>query len=350
LPVAREPGSFSYDKKSAGMKGTATETTAMQRRMLTLLHEARNLDKGLRHCKFSKTVMIPDKYATHGKCIGTHEMRGEITRWFDRCSRLEHELQTNKAQRHQGVEMMLEQLERASADRDAQNKMHRDKVHKLEGDLQNLKVELTNVRLEKAELTEKEQKMNEENLPVLDQIDVNLGKSREAVDRLTADAEMLSSMFRLQVNENRKTIEEREEIARELTKVHRTLKGEKLKSQFKGDELQKKETLYQRTLDARRLTHESYLEQKAKIKEAEERMREREAEHQARLAEVADRDAEIARLREELQSAHREIDELEQQKKYCMAQFKFHTGKPYSTLLEQFKAKPVAESDPHPAT
>merc|ERR1719229_709738 len=113
--------------------------------------------------------------------------------------------------------------------------------------------------------------MVKENLPVLDQIDVDLEQLFGDVDQLTADAEMLSSMFRLQVEENRKTIEEREEISKELNKVHRQLKGEKLKSQFKGDELQKKETLYQRTLDARRVTHESYLEQKAKIQEVEKR-------------------------------------------------------------------------------
>merc|ERR1712087_969689 len=119
-------------------------------------------------------------------------------------------------------------------------------------------------------LQEKNQKMVNENLPVLDKIDKQLSKSREQVDQLTADAEMLSSMFKLQVEENRKTVGERDQISEELKKVHRQLKSEKLKNQFKEDEFRKKESLYERTVEARQATHTLYLEQKAQIAEVKE--------------------------------------------------------------------------------
>merc|ERR1712087_195380 len=149
-------------------------------------------------------------------------------------------------------------------------------------------------------LQEKNQKMVNENLPVLDKIDKQLVKSREAVDQLTADAEMLSSMFKLQVEDNRKTLDERDEISKELNKVHRSLKSERLKNQFKEDEFKKKESLYERTVEARKATHTLYLDQKAKITEVEEKMRLREIEWQEKLKEVERKDAEIEAFREEL--------------------------------------------------
>merc|ERR1712066_532165 len=114
-------------------------------------------------------------------------------------------------------------------------------------------------------------------------MDKLLGKSREAVEVLTADAELLSKMFREQVTDNRVNIERHEEMSKELSRTHKQLKNERLKNQFKEDELQKKETLYLRTMAARKSIHESYLEQKTKITEMEDKMRSREEDWQEML-------------------------------------------------------------------
>merc|ERR1712087_409537 len=114
-----------------------------------------------------------------------------------------------------------------------------------ETDVASLKGELNNVKREKADFQEKNLKMINENLPVIDKIDKQLTKSREHVDQLTADAEMLSSMFKLQVEENRKNVGERDEISEELKKVKRQLKHEQTKTGFKEDEYKKKESLYE---------------------------------------------------------------------------------------------------------
>merc|ERR1712151_354274 len=346
VPRTSEPGPFSFDEKRVGEKGersSSLQATPLQKGLLCILKETQDLDKDIRHLKFGRTITIPDKHRAAGKTIGTHEIRKEITYWYDLCSRLEHELQTRKAQRHTPWEIQVEQLKAKEKEKDQQNLSLKARVHELEGDVTGVKQELLSIRREKTELQEKNQKMVNENLPVLDKIDKQLVKSREAVDQLTADAEMLSSMFKLQVEDNRKTLDERDEISKELNKVHRSLKSERLKNQFKEDEFKKKESLYERTVEARKATHESYLQQKTKIVEVEERMRTREQEWEEKLKEVEKKDAEIAALTEELWNEHQEIDELEQQKKLCMQEFKAATGRPYSMLLEQFKVAPPEE-------
>merc|ERR1712139_181028 len=133
-----------------------------------------------------------------------------------------------------------------------------------------------------------------------------------------------------------------EEISNELAKLGKQLKNERLKNQFKEDELQKKETLYLRTMAARKSIHEAYLEQKAQITEVEEKMKKRDDDWQEMLKVVQLRDSEIKHLKEDLLRAHQRIDELEQQKKMCMTEFKRITGKPVNMLLEQFKAEPTS--------
>merc|ERR1712232_111751 len=140
-------------------------------------------------------------------------------------------------------------------------------------------------------------------------------------------------MFKIQVEENQKNVDDRDEISRELTKTQRLLKSERLKHQFKEDELQKKETLYLRTVEARKSIHESYLEQKVKIGEVEEKMRQREADWQDMLKVVEGRDLEIGNLRDDLRHMSQDVDELEQQKKLCMKEFQKITGRPFNMLL-----------------
>lgn len=252
---------------------------------------------------------------------------------------MEHRLQTSKAQRHQG-EDEIKKLKDQSALKDADNNKSIHKISQLEEDVSKLKIELGNTAREKGELVEKNQKMAKENLPVLEQIDVELAKLAEATDQLTADAEMLSSMFRLAVEENRRTLQERGEKAKELSKVRDKLRKERDICTYKQEELQKKETLYQRCVEARRLTHESYIDQKKKIKEVDVKMQEREAEWEAMMDVLKGRDQQIELLGEELRAAHKEIDELEQQKKHAMQELQRHRGQPYSALLEQIKAQP----------
>merc|ERR1719217_302394 len=115
---------------------------------------------------------------------------------------------------------------------------------------------------------------------------------------------------------------------------------------FKEDELQKKETLYLRTMAARQSMHEAYLEQKAKITEIEQQMKKREAEWQEMLSVIEGRDNEIKKLKEDLRRANLRIDEMEQQKKMCMTEFKKQTGKTFDALLHQFKATPTSPDEP----
>merc|ERR1719261_2308204 len=145
------------------------------------------------------------------------------------------------------------------------------------------------------------------------------------------------------MKDNKSNVEKHEEISKELAKIHKALKNEKLKNQFKEDELQKKETLYVRTMAARKSIHESYLEQKAQITEVEEKMKKRDDDWQEMLKVVQGRDNEIRHLKEDLMRTNQRIDELEQQKKMCMTEFKRITGKPWNMLLEQFKSEPTSQ-------
>jgi chromosome segregation ATPase len=177
---------------------------------------------------------------------------------------------------------------------------------------------------------------------MLNQIEKLASKSRESVDVLTADAALLSNMFREQVKDNRDNIEQCNDISKELTKVQKQLKNERVKGQCKDDELAKKETLYLRTMAARKSIHEAYLEQKAQITEVEEKMAKRDADFQEMLKVVNGRDCEIRHLKEDLCRSHQRIDELEQQKKMCMTEFTRITGRPVNMLLDQFKAVPTS--------
>mmetsp|Transcript_46977 Transcript_46977/g.145118 ORF Transcript_46977/g.145118 Transcript_46977/m.145118 type:complete len:564 (-) Transcript_46977:91-1782(-) len=340
LPVALEPGPFTLDKRKQGDKGGAAELTLMQWRLLTVLREMQSLDKGLRNLKTGEQVHIADKNQASGKSAALDELQKEIKRWFDKCIGLERELSSGKGHRQTAFELQVEQLTAKCAEKDQQNKQHITSVHKLESDVQGWKYELANLRREKAELVERNAKMAKENLPVLE-IDKLLSKSREAVERLSKDAEKLSAMFRLQVRENKKTGEDQEEISKELTKVRRQLACEQQNSLRQESELEKKETLYLRTMAARKCIHESYMEQKAQIARAEEQMREREAGWQEMLKVLEGRDSEIKQLQGDLRRAQKRIEELNQQKQMCMEAYEKATGRPGASLLQRFRPSPT---------
>merc|ERR1712096_3314 len=103
---------------------------------------------------------------------------------------------------------------------------------------------------------------------------------------------------------------------------------------------QKKETLYLRTMAARKSIHESYLQQKEKTAEAEEKMRQRDNDWQEMLKVIEVRDCEIRQYQMDPARGNQRIDELEQQKKKCMEAFKKETGRTFNMLLEQFKVEP----------
>jgi len=344
IPQISDDGPFTYDKTrfDKAEDGMVMELSSLQSRLLTVLRQMQSLDRGLRNMKFGQQVNIPEKNRRDGKVVAADQLRVEVTKWFTKCQKLEQELQANKAQRHAPLEQQVENLKQQVGEKDAANKQLRTQMHKIEGEVQSLKNELQTTRRERTELAEKNARMMKENIPMLNQIEKLNAKSRESVEILTADAELLSNMFREQVKDNRANIEKHEEISKELAKIHKQLKNERLKNQFKEDELQKKETLYLRTMAARKSIHESYLEQKAQITEVEEKMKKRDEDWQEMLKVVQGRDSEIKHLKEELCRTHQRIDELEQQKKMCMTEFKRITGKPWNMLLEQFKADPTS--------
>merc|ERR1712139_393563 len=138
-----------------------------------------------------------------------------------------------------------------------------------------------------------------------------MSKSSESVDVLTADAELLSAMFRTQVQENSRSLEERDATAKDLKNLQRLLKHERQKNQFMRDELKKKETLILRAMAARQSMHDDYRNEKGRIKEAQEKMQQNEAEKDEIKKEIKSRDMEIKRLKQEMMRFRNRTDELE---------------------------------------
>mmetsp|Transcript_88073 Transcript_88073/g.247594 ORF Transcript_88073/g.247594 Transcript_88073/m.247594 type:complete len:573 (+) Transcript_88073:68-1786(+) len=344
-PKVFDQGPFTYSESMQAQTekgGTTTELTPMQARLLSSLREMQVLDKGLRNEKFGTQVTIPDdRHRGVSKTVPADALRSEVTKWHQRCMKLEHELQASKAQRHAPLELQVEQLQAKCEEKEKQYRQQARDRHKLEGELQSKVYENNNLKLERAELAEKNAKMMKENVPVLDKMDKLLAKSREAVDRLNADAELLSSMFQIQKKENARNVAERNEITQELSKVQASLKHERVKSQFKEEELQKKETLYLRTMAARKCIHESYLNQKKDIMEVEAKMQKRDEEWQEILKVLEGRESEIAQLQRDLLRASQRVDELEQHKKLLLGEFRKATGRSCNAILQSFKVNPT---------
>ncbi|CAJ1331692.1 unnamed protein product [Effrenium voratum] len=334
LPKATDPGPYTYDKsKHAVGNDVVSEPSTLPDRFRTLFADTRmhSMEKHLRRMKFGKSIKWRD---TH---VQSEDLRKEITELFDKFSKLDHELQTSKAQRHTPWDQRLEQLNAKIGEKELVHNHLLHQKHKLESELTSLRAEQNNVQKELQDLKERNQKVTNENLPRLEKIKVLLKETWSEVDRLTADAAMLSSMFRQQVEEYESAVKERDAVSSELSKVQKSLKRHKDEIMFKEDELQKKDTLYQRTVDARKDILESYQRQKDAIKDVEERQGEQNEVWYQLSSEAKQRDRVIRELREQINVANQKVDLLEQQKKLYMEEFKKKVGKPCGMLLEQFK-------------
>lgn len=261
------------------------------------------------------------------------ELQAELAKWYDKCTRLEQELSNRKERTRTELELEVEKLQAAYDKRDMQNKQKITELHKLESDMQGWKYELANLRREKAELADQNAKMTKESKPVLDKMDRLLCRSREAVDRLSRDAERLSKGFQTQVAENKRTLSDSEDKHVELETALSELAQEKEEIHQKEVRLQKKEIMYLRTMAARKAIHDTYMANKANIGQTEEKMQQLEAEYQEMQHILEGRENEIRDLQHDLQRAHRRIEELNQQQTMCMESFTAKTGQPGEVLL-----------------
>merc|ERR1712008_630819 len=144
------------------------------------------------------------------------ELQAELAKWYDKCTRLEQELSNRKERSRTELELEVEKLQATYDEKDMQNKQTITELHKLESDVQGWKYELANLRREKVDLQDQNAKMTKESKPVLDKMDRLLCRSREAVDRLSRDAEVLSKGFQTQVAENKRTLGDGEDKHVEL--------------------------------------------------------------------------------------------------------------------------------------
>jgi hypothetical protein len=328
----REVGGIDKDEKSK-----ATALPIFPGRLLTTLREFTCLDSGLRNAKFGQEVIIPDKVGGSGKIVAAEELRHEVTKWFQKCQEFEHELQVSKASRHAPLHQQVESLTGQLRSREETiSRLMREKGN-LESECLRLGNERQDLQAKLKETNDRYTRINTAQVPRLDRLEELLRQSSEAVDVLTADAELLSSMFRTQVQENKKNIEDRAAIAKDLKKLQGLLKQERQKNTFMNDELKKKETLIVRAIAARKSMHESFLAERQKSSEIEERMKQRDRDWQEMLSVIAGRDAEIEHLHEDLRRANHRTDELEQQKAFMMKKFVQKTGQASDVLLESQK-------------
>jgi len=338
VPRIFEPGPFSAPTKTQEWEpGVASGDLPLQKRMRDLLRQMQSLDHSLRNLKFGDKVQVPDEHRPTGKIVPSSHLRGEITKWHEKCQMLEHELRMNKASRHTpGIQ--VEHLTRMCDERDEKAKHIISKTLRLEREVETLRSDIANLRRDCDDLKEKSQKMTNEKIPHLDRMNAERGTYSDAVDTLTADAETLCSMFRRQADENKKRVRERDDLLKELSKVQTHLRLARDENQFQVTELQKKETLHLRTMEARQATHESYLNQKKAIMAVEAEVQRRDADWQTMVEALESREREIRGLNEELFEASQKIDKLEQQKKECLKKIESDMGKQYNPLLEQLKA------------
>lgn len=335
FPKVTDCGPYTYDKSQHAMgNDVVSEPSTLPGRFRTLFIEMHSMEKHLRRMKFGASV----KWKPNSQ-VRSEDLRKEITVLFDKFSKLDHELQTSKAQRHTPWDQRIEQLNTKIQEKELTHSQLLHSKHKLESELTFLRADQNNVQKELQELKERNQKVTNENLPRLEKIKVLLKETWSEVDSLTADAAMLSAMFRQQVVEYESAVTARDAVFSELSKVQNELREKNTKTVYKEKELQKKETLYQRTVDARRDILESYQRQKTAIKEVEER---HEIQNEVWLnlqAEAEQRDDYIKDLRSQINAANKKIDLLEQQKKLYMQEFRKKVGKPCGMLLEQLKRK-----------
>jgi len=248
FPKVTDCGPYTYDKSQHAMgNDVVSEPSTLPGRFRTLFIEMHSMEKHLRRMKFGASVKW--KPNSH---VRSEDLRKEITVLFDKFSKLDHELQTSKAQRHTPWDQRIEQLNSKIQEKELTHSQLLHSKHKLESELTFLRADHNNVQKELQELKERNQKVTNENLPRLEKIKVLLKETWSEVDSLTADAAMLSAMFRQQVVEYESAVTVRDAVFSELSKVQNELREKNTKTVYKEKELQKKETLYQRTVDARR--------------------------------------------------------------------------------------------------
>lgn len=315
IPRAFQDGSFTLVKRGNVSGGLRGKLSPVQSRLRVLLREMQGLDHGLRNLTFDQSVSILDQNRSTGKNIAVTELRGEVIKWYNKCQILEKDLRRGKASRSDVQE--VEQLTAKCEGKEAYTKKLNSSYLKLEGEVQTLRMDIMNLRRGRDELEARNQKSTKETVPLLERMGLLLRKARDCVNTLTADAEVLSLLFRKQVEENKKSASEHCEHTQELCGLQEDLKQARSEIQRKEAELQKKETLYLRTMAARKAIHESFLHDKAKITAAEDNMRRREFEWEEMLKVLNGRDSEINHLKEYLRRTSQRIDELEQQCKMC---------------------------------
>ncbi|CAE7619535.1 bath-42, partial [Symbiodinium sp. CCMP2456] len=302
LPKLSGHGPFTFlktkEEKGRQPANTAPGLTALQGHLLAVLREMQRMGKGLRNMDFAEKVHISTNET--GENPAAEELAQEMVKWFERCAQLEKELTTNKGEVENLMERQVEELEKTLANKETANKKLVTGIHKLENEKQSLRYELMTLQREKSELTEQNNRIAKESLPVIEKMRALVDRSMEATQRLTKDSLLLSSVFRKQVQETERVLEDRDKIGKDLEKAKRQLQVEKEKNTVKEVELQKVETMYLRTMAARRSIQDSFNEQRDRIVKVEASMAQREVQRQELLRVIEGKDGHIRELEEDL--------------------------------------------------
>lgn len=316
LPKLSGHGPFTFlkikEEKGRQPANTAPGLTALQGHLLAVLREMQRMGKGLRNMDFAEKVHISTNET--GENPAAEELAQEMVKWFERCAQLEKELTTNKGEVENLMERQVEELEKTLANKETANKKLVTGIHKLENEKQSLRYELMTLQREKSELTEQNNRIAKESLPVIEKMRALVDRSMEATQRLTKDSLLLSSVFRKQVQETERVLEDRDKIGKDLEKAKRQLQVEKEKNTVKEVELQKVETMYLRTMAARRSIQDSFNEQRDRIVKVEASMAQREVQRQELLRVIEGKDGHIRELEEDLRRARKRIEEMEVQR------------------------------------
>merc|ERR1712187_677916 len=90
------------------------------------------------------------------------EQKGEITKWHQKCLKLEKIVEASKASRHGSYEQQVEQLTAKVEEKEKQYRQQAQIRNKLESELNTKQYENNNLKREKLELAEKNAKMTKE--------------------------------------------------------------------------------------------------------------------------------------------------------------------------------------------
>jgi len=341
LPKLSGHGPFTFlkikEEKGRQPANTAPGLTALQGHLLAVLREMQRMGKGLRNMDFAEKVHISTNET--GENPAAEELAQEMVKWFERCAQLEKELTTNKGEVENLMERQVEELEKTLANKETANKKLVTGIHKLENEKQSLRYELMTLQREKSELTEQNNRIAKESLPVIEKMRALVDRSMEATQRLTKDSLLLSSVFRKQVQETERVLEDRDKIGKDLEKAKRQLQVEKEKNSVKEVELQKVETMYLRTMAARRSIQDSFNEQRDRIVKVEASMAQREVQRQELLRVIEGKDGHIRELEEDLRRARKRIEEMEVQRDSALQEYRRETGRILD--MSKFKVAPT---------